>query len=385
MSRTVLVTGACGFTGSNMLEYLDEEWPSADVVATDLPGSGRGEYYVEAPDSSDPQPVYYEDILDELDIEFIPGDLTNSEDVEEIVSTADFDVVFHIASLFDYFAPREALYRVNTDGTRNLLSALAAQGSPRVIHWSTLGVLGDAGFDQPKDETSSYHPHNRYCESKVAQEQIVKAYGDRLDVTIVRPAPIYGPRHRYGIYNVLSGMEDLGFAAYPRLYPRKKQLQFPSVHVDDIVGAAVYLAQREEAVGETYNVVSDSIGQDEMLSFLADELGIPDVAVPAPYFAYVGFARALYAIGVRYEKRARENDTRPWVDAPTLRYLTANTWFSNEKLKATGYEMKYLDARDGLREYIAWCREHGYLNYPEERSSRVASIKRSLSSRLPTS
>jgi dihydroflavonol-4-reductase len=378
VTETILVTGACGFTGSNMLEYLAENRPAANIVATDLPGSKRSEYYVEAPNSDDPQPVYYDDILDELAVEFIPADLTDEADVDRLGAAHEYDTVYHIASLFDYFAPREALYEVNVEGTRNLLRVLAAQDTrPRLVHWSTLGVLGDAGFDEPKTETDGYHPHNRYCESKVAQEQVVKAYQDRIDCTIIRPAPIYGPRHQYGVFHILTLLERFKVVPIFSLYPRSRQLQFPCVHVHDLVRAATSLAENPDAIGESYHVVSDPIGQDELLRFLAAELCLRSITIPTPYYLYAVIARLIYPVSLKSEELARRRDTRPLVDAPMLRYLTANMWFSNEKLKATGFEFAYEDPRDGLREYIAWCREEGYLDPRIEWVSRARNIGQS--------
>lgn len=386
MTETILVTGACGFTGSNMLEYLAEESPDAEIITTDLPGSARGEYYVEAPDSDDPQPVYYEEILDELDVEFIPADLTTPEDVAELAAAHDYDTVYNIASLYDYFAPREALYDVNVNGTRNLLSELAAKDSScRVIHWSTLGVLGDAGFEEPKVEADGYHPDNRYCESKVVQEQVVRTFEDRLDISIIRPAPIYGPRHRYGVYNVLAFIETVGFVPLWQNYPRKYQRHFPCVHVDDIVRAADFLADNPETIGETYNVLSDPIKSDEMLEFFGEQLSRRAVPLPTPEPLYRLLAKITYSLTLRNEKRARANDQRPLVEAPTVRYVTGNMWFSNQKIKDAGFEFKYEDPRDGLREYIEWCRDHGYLKPPAERTSRVQTAEQSLRSRLPLS
>jgi dihydroflavonol-4-reductase len=384
VTETILVTGSCGFTGSNMLEYLAEEYPSAEVVATDLPGSDRGEYYTEAPDSDNPQPVYYGEILDQFDVEFIPGDLTNPEDVERIGEAHEYDTVYNIASLYDYFAPREALYAVNVDGTRNLLSVLAEQKTtPRMVHWSTLGVLGDAGFDQPKSEEDGYHPDNRYCESKVVQEQIVKTFSDRIDTTVIRPAPIYGPRHQYGIYNVLSVIQNAGFAPVFRNYPRKYQRRFPCAHVDDVIGAADYLASRDEAIGETYNVLSDPIKADRMVEFLGEELNRRPVPIPMVEPLYRITASVTYSLALWNEKRAREKDDRPLVEAPTIRYVTGNMWFSNEKLKESGYDLRYEDPRDGLRDYIGWCRDNGYLEPPTEQTSRTEEFKQSVQRRLP--
>jgi len=386
MTETVLVTGACGFTGSNMLEFLAEEKSGLEIIATDLPGSGRGEYYVEAPDSENPQPVYYEEILSELDVEFIPADLTNPEEVAELVAAHDYDTVYNIASLYDYFAPREALYAVNVDGTRNLLSELVKQeDTPRLVHWSTLGVLGSAGFDRPKTEEDGYHPDNRYCESKVAQEEIVKTYGDRIDATIIRPAPIYGPRHHYGVYNVLRIIEKLGFSPVFTIYPRKYQRRFPCVHVEDVIRAAEYLGSKSEAIGETYNVLSDPIKANEMLEFLGDELSRRPITLPTPEPIYKLLASINYSVALRVEKRARAKDERPLVEAPTIKYVTGNMWFSNQKLKDSGYDLVYENPRDGLRDYIQWCRENGYLELPTERTSRVDSVKRSLRSRISRS
>jgi len=376
MSKAILVTGACGFTGSHMIEHLAEHRPEAKIVATDLPGSQRSEYYVEAPDSDAPQPVYYEDIHTEYNVEFIPADLTKKGEVEEVISGHEYDEVYHIASLFDYFAQRDALYAVNVDGTQHLLSALATQDSRcRLIHWSTLGVLGDAGFENPKTEESAYNPHNRYCESKVVQEQVVQAFSNSLDITIIRPAPIYGPRHQYGVYHILKLLAQLGFAPVARLYPRSRQLKFPCIHVRDVVRCATYLADRPEAVGERYNLLSDPIGQDELLSFLASELSLRKVVLPTPYHVYALLATGVYPLFKQSEKIARRRQRRPLIDAPMIRYLTANMWFANEKLKSTGFEFIYEDPRDGLTEYIGWCQQHGYLDRPTSKTEKQVDRK----------
>lgn len=359
MSETILVTGACGFTGSNMLEYLRTEYPSDTIVATDLDGSERETYYTE-PSSDGPKPVYYRDMLDRFSDEFIAADLTSADAVSRLADAHNYDRVFHIASLFDYFAHREVLHTVNVDGTGNLLSALKSQ-SPRLVHWSTLGVLGHAGFGSAKCESASYNPHNRYCESKVAQEKVVTSYHDSFDTTIIRPAPIYGPRHRYGVYHILTLLQKLGRVPVARIIPRSRQLQFPSVHVHDLVRAADELSKIETAIGESYNVTSNCIGQDELLQLLSELLSLKQVTVSVPYKFYKYFANALYPLAVYLEKFARLRDTRPLVDAPMVRYLTKNMWFSNEKVKDAGVSFKYDDPRNGLREYVSWCYRNDYL------------------------
>lgn len=360
MTGRVLVTGACGFTGSNMIEYLSTQTDIEQIVATDLPGSQRDTYYTEAADG-EPQPVYYQEVLSQHDVEFIPADLTDSESIRSVCDAYDYDVVFHIASLFDYFAEREALDAVNVGGVKNLLTALSEQETtPHVIHWSTLGVLGHAGFEEPKREDAEYNPHNRYCRSKVEQEQTVEDFSTEIDTTIIRPAPVYGPRHQYGIYHILKLLEKTGIAPVLRIHPRSKQSQFPSVHVLDVVRAAHYLAENPDiSIGETYNLLSDPLPQDELMVFLSTVLPAKRVEIPVHHKAYSTAAALLYRLAVNREKAARARGTRPTIDAPMLHYLSHNMWFSNEKLKATGFEFTYQDSKQGLLDYIDWCRERG--------------------------
>ncbi|MDY6780103.1 MAG: NAD(P)-dependent oxidoreductase, partial [Halobacteria archaeon] len=263
-----------------MLELLSENgW---EVVATDLEGSERNTYYTES-EGDVPSPVYYEDIFERVGAEFIPADLTKPETLDAVFEEHDYDAVFHIASLFDYFAEWDVLEAVNIEGGRNIAEAAAENDVDHFVHWSTLGVLGDAGFESPKEEDAPYDPHNRYCKSKVKQEKVVKEVSDEMGLpyTIIRPAPIYGPRHRYGVYHILLLIRKFGFAPLTRLYPRRKQLMFPCVHVEDLTRAALFVNQnKDEATGETYNVLSDCIGQDELVDFLADFLGVKKKRLP---------------------------------------------------------------------------------------------------------
>lgn len=110
-----------------------------------------------------------------------------------------------------------------------------------------------------------------------------------LPLTIIRPAPIYGPRHRYGVYHIPLLLSKLGFAPVLRMYPRRKEPRFPSVHVEDLVDAAVFLHKnKEEAIGETFNILGNCIGQDELLEFVANEMGVEKKRIPIPISLYIG-------------------------------------------------------------------------------------------------
>jgi len=361
MAKKALVTGACGFTGSNMVEHLlNNGW---DVVATDLEKAAHGKYYCE---DGTLAPSHYEDYIKSLcakagNMKFIPADLTDKKTLEPLFEEGEYDAVFHIASLYDYFAKWDVLYKVNVEGTRNLCE-LAVGKVKRFIHWSTDGVYGEIE-DPPGTEDHPYNPPNLYSKSKVEQEKVVwefyKKHG--LPVTVLRPAPIYGPRHRYGVFHILYYLQKFGTGVVISWIPKSKTLMMPCVHVKDLVRAALFVAEKDEAVGEAYNVLSDCLPQPLMMEFLYRALGIPYMRVPVLWPVYEWGAKLALSVTKRLDARARARGKRPKVDVPMVEYVTHQYWFSNEKIKKLGFKFIYEDPRRGLWDFITWCKERGWL------------------------
>jgi nucleoside-diphosphate-sugar epimerase len=221
-----------------MVELLREK--GYKVRATDLLSSNR---------------AYWKEITQE--VEFIPADLTKKETLKDVVK--DVEYVFHPAAIFDYSASWELLERVNVFGTRNLLEAIVESNAPikRFVNWSTAGVYGLPKPEiLPVKEDAPTLPVDLYSKSKLKQEEVVMEFHRKynIPVTIIRPSPIYGPRNIYGIAQVL-----LNIAKLPTLMvPKNFNTGMPFVHVKDVCNAALFLAQKEEANGEIYNVVDDS-------------------------------------------------------------------------------------------------------------------------------
>jgi nucleoside-diphosphate-sugar epimerase len=164
MPKRALVTGACGFTGTHMVELLAQNgW---EVVATDLEKEAHGVYYCEA---GDLHPEYYSDFLRNLGVAFIPADLTKPDTLAPLFAGRAYDAIFHIASLYDYFAQWDVLYRVNVEGVRNLAALALKAGVGRFVHWSTDGVYGEIK-NPPGTEDDPFDPPNLYSKSKAEQE-----------------------------------------------------------------------------------------------------------------------------------------------------------------------------------------------------------------------
>jgi len=106
--------------------------------------------------------------------------------------------VFHLAAVLDERSPE--LYRVNVDGTRNLLKACVDSGVKKIIYPSSIGVLG-SGFLTPDSE---YNPMTEYERTKMLAEQTIMSYSEEygLKYTIVRFPVIIGPNKYWkGIIN----------------------------------------------------------------------------------------------------------------------------------------------------------------------------------------
>lgn len=364
--KKALVTGACGFVGSHLVEYLVEDgW---EVVATDLEETKRSNYYItgEETDTGDrPKHSYYSSILEKLGIEFQAADITEPKTLEPIFENS-FDAVFHTASLYDYFAEWDSLYQVNVEGGRNIGQMAVENDVDHFIHWSTLGVCGGSHSTrtQPIDEEARYDPHNRYSRSKMKQEEVLidlhKTNG--LPLTILRPAPIYGPRHTYGIYHLLYLYRKIGTGLIFPIFPRRHQLKFPSIHVKDLVNVATFVSEnKEDTLGEIFHVTSDPIDQDRLVSFVSDAMGLPQYRIPLPWPVYRNTAKLLLQIAEFREEQAKERDLEPKFPASMVKYLTHDFWFTNKKLRDYGYEFTYRDPREGLWEYITWCKKRGLL------------------------
>jgi nucleoside-diphosphate-sugar epimerase len=331
-----------------------------DVTGTDLTGNLHKEYYCE---NGALHPMMYEDFVRDLGVKFITADLTNKESLYPLFNGKPYDAIFHTASLYDYFAKWDVLYKINVEGTRNLAELVVKHGVGRFIHWSTDGVYGSTK-EEPADENAPYAPGNDYSKSKMEQEKVLLAlYEEKgLPLTIIRPAPIYGPRHRYGVYHILYGIKKIGTGVSVSFYPKRKTLMMPSVHVTDLVRAALFVSDKEEAVGQAYNVLSDCIPQSDWMEFAARALGLEHtLRIPVLWPMYVAFAKISRMVISKLDRKARAMGTRPKIDVPMVEYLTHQYWFSNQKIKDLGFELIYEDPRKGIWDYITWCRERGWL------------------------
>ena len=187
----ILVTGGCGFIGSNFLEYMIKKYPDYQFVCLDSLTYAGNTYNIS-------------EFKDNPNFTFIKGDITDKNLVEEIFSKYHFNIVVNFAaeSHVDNSISNPSLFlKTNIIGTQVLMDACLKYKVERFHQISTDEVYGDLPLDAPDlqfYEDSMLKPSNPYSVSKASADLLVLAYVRtyNLNATISRCSNNYGP-HQY--------------------------------------------------------------------------------------------------------------------------------------------------------------------------------------------
>lgn len=234
----VLVTGGCGFIGSNLancLANLDYETHVMDISgspAVPLPGQ----------------------------VEIHEGSITDKEALEEAMSGCE--IVFHEAaqiSVADSINNPKKTQEINADGTRNILEECREQGVKKLVLASSAAVYGDEP-GLPKRETDKLKPTSPYGESKLQNELDAKRYFEEyeLETVCLRYFNVYGPGQSPNspYSGVISRFLDCAINNIPpTIYGNGNQTR-DFVFVEDVVQANVLAAEGKELGGQVFNVAS---------------------------------------------------------------------------------------------------------------------------------
>jgi len=188
--KNLLVTGGCGFIGSNVLNYLANKYKAVNFINLD-----KMDYC-----SSEANVV----IDDRSNYTFYKGNINNTTLVTEILNKHSVDTVIHFAAqshVDNSFGNSVQFTEDNVMGTHNLLESCRAYGNiKRFIHISTDEVYGEVSDDHLgcDEEASLLNPTNPYAATKASAEFVVRSYNHsfKLPIIITRGNNVYGP-HQY--------------------------------------------------------------------------------------------------------------------------------------------------------------------------------------------
>ncbi|WP_419005055.1 dTDP-glucose 4,6-dehydratase [Collinsella stercoris] len=312
--RRIVVTGGCGFIGSNFVHHVVREHPGVHVTVLDkLTYAGNPGNIAGLPSGR---------------VELVVGDICDAALVDRLVAGADAVVHYAAESHNDNsIADPSPFLETNVRGTYTLIEA-CRKYDVRYHHVSTDEVYGDLALDDPArfTEETPYRPSSPYSSTKAASDMLVRAWVRTfgLRATISNCSNNYGPYQHVEkfiprqITNLIDGVR-------PRLYGDGKNVR-DWIHTEDH-SSAVWCILTKGMVGETYLIGAD--GELDNITVLRE---------------------ILRAFG-------RSEDDFDWVrDRPghDRRYAIDSSKLRRE----LGWEPAHTDFAAGLAETIRWYREN---------------------------
>lgn len=320
----VAVTGGTGIVGSALLGRLAAE--GDEVVAL-----ARSESAAEKVKS--------------LDATVATGDVMDPDSLREAFFGCE--VVYHVAGINEMCSlDPERMYRVNVDGTRNVLRACRAAGVRRMVLTSSAAAIGEEKGEVATEST----PHrgrylSEYEKSKHHAEQLAFAEAGDLEIVAVNPSSVQGPGRATGtgkiILQVLQGK-----------LPLLIESQVSMIDIDDCARGHL-LAARHGTPGERYLLSGFTTSVSGAVAMAGEELGreVKVRMLPIP-LAWAG-AAVIGAVG-------RVRGKRPPF-CPEMIRVVSHGHLHDGSRATRELGLDYTPARDTIARMVEWFRSQGLL------------------------
>lgn len=327
MSRT-LVTGGAGFIGSHVVRELLARGRAVRVMVR--PGEDTRN-------------------LDGLDVERVPGDVTEPASLERAVQGCAR--VFHLAAIYAIWLPEpRRMFDVNVTGTQNLLFACQRAGVERVVHTSSIAALGLLP-DRPSDEETPFNQvrlANDYVLSKWLSEEVALGFARQgLPVVITNPAFPFGARD-VGPTPTGKLLLDVVKGRFPGYF----EAGFNVVDVEDVARGHL-LAEEKGQPGRRYLLSGTNMSMKDFMQLVARVAGV------RPRLRRVPAQLAVW-YGDWLDRRAEKVQRPPLLSGRTLRYALQNLHYDNSRTRAE-LGLALTPIEDSIRRALEWFRANGQL------------------------
>lgn len=246
----IFVTGGTGFIGSHLIKRLIADGHRVRALARDAAKAQR---------------------LRLLGVDPVLGDVRDRASLTGALRNSQ--LLFHLGNVSRWWLrDKRDFYRINVEGTRNVMEEAMLEGVERVVHMSSL-----AAIRQPKGVLSMENLERRhdfeshYARSKyLAEKEVLKMHLEEgLQAVILNPGVVIGPCDLKTFGRMIIDFANRRLDSLP--FP---ETMVPLVYVDDVVEATL-AASRRGRVGERYIIVGDNVSIRGAFEILGELTGIP--------------------------------------------------------------------------------------------------------------
>jgi dihydroflavonol-4-reductase len=328
--KVAFVTGANGFVGSHLVEFLLEK--GLDVHC--LLRKSSNDKWIKG-----------------LDITVHREGIENVEFLNRVFRENQANYIFHLAGTvkaFDY-AGFEA---GNVKPTQFILEAcLQITSIEKIIITSSLAASQPTVVGVPNDENCARAPLTDYGMSKVAEEDLAISYMDKLPIAIIRPPVVYGERD----VEVLLFFKTIKYHILPLIGFSPKAVSL--VYVRDLVKGFYQCALSQNSIGNTYFLggYRDEYSWKEIGKIASSSLNTFSIPLRVPHFL-------IFIVAYVYQFASKIGGLPTTFNIQKAREMVCESWScTSQKAKSDfGYEPE-VDLTEGFQRTIQWYRSKKWL------------------------
>jgi dihydroflavonol-4-reductase len=322
----ILVTGATGHIGNVLVRKLLDRGEKVRALIW------RGE---------DTTP------LKNLDVEQVVGDVLDPDSLEHAMHGVE--TVYHLAGIISIMPGRNPLvWRVNVEGTRNVLEAARHASIRRLLYTSSIHAIAHAPHGVAMDETLGFdqnNPYGEYDRSKAtASLEVQKAAARDLDAVIVCPTGVIGPYDFRG-----SEMGEVIRSATEARTMLYVEGAYDFVDVRDVADGMIAAVKRGRR-GESYILSGHKLSVRYMLETVREVTGKAFASVKIPF--------SLAELAARYTPwYYRRTQAKPRFTSYSLQVLQSNANICCSKaLAELGYKPR--PVYESIADTVRWFLEN---------------------------
>lgn len=233
MGHKIFITGATGFMGSALVDFLINNGDDLFLLVR------KGGNFSHSNVSN---------------VHYIVGDINDVDSYQKFLHGVD--IVYHLAGVVTDWAPRKLFFRVNTDATKALLSEAIKNNVKRFIYISTIDVLKRSRYkhniiNEFSEYTDTRMPYHR--SKMLAEKNVLESNGaNGMETVVVQPAWVYGPGDKTLLPEIVRQLRSKSVFLLG-----KKDTQIPLVYIDNLIDVLIRLRNHPNLGGHIYLVADD--------------------------------------------------------------------------------------------------------------------------------